>query len=81
VPPFAVHRRIVEGIIYRYRTGIPLRDLPRKVFGPWQTVWKRHRRWVSDGTWDAVLTHPTAQADPIGGIGWMVSADQQTNRK
>lgn len=25
-------------------------DLPRQVFGPWQTVWKRHRRYAEDGT-------------------------------
>ncbi|WP_372514182.1 transposase, partial [Mycobacterium interjectum] len=26
-------RRVVEGIIYRYRTGVPWRDLPRSEFG------------------------------------------------
>lgn len=36
-------------------TGIPWRDLPRQESGPWQTVWKRHRRYASDGTWDRVL--------------------------
>jgi transposase len=61
--PFADHRRIIEGIIYRYRTGIPWRDLPREAFGPWQTVWKRHRRWAADGTWDTVLARLTAPAD------------------
>src|SRR5690625_5585151 len=40
--PFTNNRMIVEGIIYRARTGIPWRDLPRDRFGPWQTVWKRH---------------------------------------
>lgn len=50
--PFSNSRLIVEGIIYRYRTGIPWRDLPREEFGPWQTVWKRHRRYCADGTWD-----------------------------
>ncbi len=34
---------MVEGIVDRYRTGIAWRDLP-EVFGPWQTVWKWHRR-------------------------------------
>src|SRR3546814_496548 len=43
-------RRVVEGIVYRYRTGIAWRDLPREEFGPWQTVWKRHRRYAADGT-------------------------------
>ena len=35
--PFGEHRKVVEGIAYRYRTGIPWRDLPREQFGPWQT--------------------------------------------
>ncbi|MFC9178220.1 MULTISPECIES: IS5 family transposase [Streptomyces] len=73
--PFADHRRIVEGIIYRYRTGIPWRDLPRDAFGPWQTVWKRHRKWATDGTWDRVLTHLTACADAHDQIDWTVSVD------
>ncbi|MER5542355.1 transposase [Streptomyces sp. CG4] len=73
--PFADHRRIIEGIIYRYRTGIPWRDLPREAFGPSQTVGKRRRRWAAGGTWDTVLTRLTAQADSIDGIDWTVSAD------
>ena len=42
--PFRDHRQVVEGIVHRYRTGIAWRDLPED-FGPWQTVWKRHRRF------------------------------------
>lgn len=56
--PFGDNRRVVEGIIYRYRTGVPWRDLPREEFGPWKTVWKRHRRYADDGTWDRVLAGP-----------------------
>ncbi|WP_237522736.1 IS5 family transposase [Streptomyces sp. SID1328] len=78
--PFADHRRIIEGIIYRYRTGIPWRDLPREELGPWQTVWKRHRRWAADGTWDTVLAQLTAQTDSIDRIDWTVSVDSAINR-
>ncbi|WP_425324123.1 IS5 family transposase [Gordonia polyisoprenivorans] len=60
---------------YRYRTGIPLRDLPVEVFGPWQTVWKRHRRYAQDGTWDRVLAHVLAEADAAGRIDWRLSVD------
>lgn len=70
----------LEGIIYRYRTGIPWRDLPREAFGPWQTVSKRHRRWATDGTWDTVLAQLTARADSINGIDWTVSVDSTINR-
>jgi transposase len=47
---WADHRRILEGIVWRFRVGAPWRDLPAD-FGPWQTVWKRHYRWSTDGTY------------------------------
>jgi transposase len=78
--PFRDHRQVVEGIVYRYRTGIPWRDVPREQFGPWQTVWKRHRRFAGDGTWDKVLTALQAQADAAGTVDWRVSVDATINR-
>ena len=77
--PFQDHRRVVEGIIYRYRTGIPWRDLPER-FGSWKTVWKRHRRFSGDGTWDIILTELLSQADEAGLIPWEVSVDSTVNR-
>jgi transposase len=77
--PFADHRRLVEGIIWRYRTGTPWRDLPVE-FGPWQTVWKRHRRFAADGTWDRVHAALVADADAAGLIDWDVSVDSTINR-
>lgn len=78
--PFGDNRRVVEGIVYRYRTGMPWRDLPREVFGPWQTVWKRHRRYAEDGTWDKVLAQLLAQADAAGKVDWTVSVDATISR-
>lgn len=78
--PFTQNRRVVEGIIYRYRTGMPWRDLPAAVFGPWQTVWKRHRRYAEDGTWDKVLAELLAQADAAGKVDWTVSVDATISR-
>ena len=78
--PFGDHRRVEEGIIYRYRTGVPWRDLPATQFGPWQTVWKRHRRFAGDGTWDRVLTMLLALADADGQVDWTVSVDSTINR-
>ena len=77
---FRNSRLVVEGIIYRYRTEIPWRDLPRDQFGPWQTVWKRHRRYSTDGTWDAVLTYMLTMADAEGKIDWNVSVDASITR-
>lgn len=59
------NRQVVEGIIYRYRCGIAWRDLPAE-FGPWQTVWKRHRAWSGDGTWDRILDALLVRADANG---------------
>ncbi len=77
--PFRPHRQLVEGIIYRYRTGIAWRDVPAE-FGPYQTVWKRHRRFAGDGTWDKVLAVLLTQADQDGGVDWSVSVDSTINR-
>jgi transposase len=77
--PLRDPRQVVEGIIYRYRTGIPWRDLPTE-FGPWQTVWKRHRRYAHDGTWDRILTTLIAEADARGVLDWTVSVDSTINR-
>lgn len=76
---FSDARTMVEGIVYRYRTGIAWRDLP-EVFGPWQTVWKRHRRYAGDGTWDRVLAQLVAQADAAGEVQWQVSVDATITR-
>lgn len=52
--PWADHRTVLEGICWRYRTGSPWRDVPAE-FGPWQTVWKRHFLWSTDGTYQRML--------------------------
>lgn len=77
--PFRDDRRVVEGIIWRYRVGAPWRDVPRD-FGPWQTLWKRHRRYCGDGTWDKLHAALLADADAIGLIDWNVSVDSTVNR-
>lgn len=77
--PMRDHRQVVEGVIYRYRCGIAWRDLPAS-FGPWQTVWKRHRRFSQDGTWDKIHRALLAQADHVGEVDWTVSVDSTINR-
>lgn len=76
---FRDHRTVVEAIIYRFRTGIAWRDLPAE-FGPWQTAWKRHRRFSGDGTWDRVHAVLLAEADAVGELDWSVSVDSTINR-
>ncbi|MFD7490607.1 IS5 family transposase [Streptomyces mirabilis] len=66
------HRRVINGVLYRVRTGVQWRDLPER-FGPWETVYKRHRRWSADGTWQMLLSRIQAAEDAAGGIDWDVS--------
>ena len=48
------HRMVLEGICWRYRTGSPWRDVPAE-FGSWKTLWKRHFRWSTDGTYEQMM--------------------------
>ena len=77
--PMKPHRPLVEGAIYRFRTGVAWRDLPAD-FGPWQTVWKRHHRFSLDGTWDSVLSALQSAADAEGDIDWRLSVDSTISR-
>lgn len=72
--PFRDHRMMLEGIIFRFRTGIAWRDLPDS-FGPWQTVWERHDRYAADGTYDRIHAPLVAEADAASELDWMVSVD------
>lgn len=56
------------------RTGVQWRDLPER-FGPWKTVYERHRLWSADGTWERLLQQVQAEADAAGAIDWDVSVD------
>ena len=49
------NRTIVNGILWRLRTGAPWRDVPEK-YGKWITVYQRFRRWSQAGVWEAVAS-------------------------
>lgn len=41
-------RNFLEAVNFRFRTGIPWRDLPPD-FGPWKTIFNRFNRWSKSG--------------------------------
>ena len=47
-------RLIVEGILWRIRTGAPWRDLPEE-FGSWKTVYNQFNRWSKKGIWQKIF--------------------------
>jgi putative transposase len=63
--PWNDHRLTLEGICWRFRTGSPWRDLPGE-FGAWQSVWERHRRWSTDGTYAAMFAAVRAESGDDG---------------
>ncbi|MEU4898989.1 IS5 family transposase [Streptomyces sp. NPDC044780] len=67
-------RRLVDGVRWRVRTGVPWRDLPVE-YGPWQTVYGLFRRWQRRGVWARLLALLQARADASGLIFWEVSVD------
>lgn len=68
------HRRVINGVMWRTRTGSPWRDLPAS-YGNWKTVYNRHRRWSADGTWEQILDGLRAGADEVDAEEWRLSID------
>ena len=61
--PALDNRPVVNGILWRIRTGAPWRDVPEK-YGKWMTVYQRFRRWSKAGIWQVVaMTLAQAMAD------------------
>ena len=65
--PARDHRTVVEGILWRLRTGAPWRDLPER-YGPWQSAYTRFRRWQAAGVSDRALAALQAEADARGDL-------------
>jgi transposase len=63
------HRRMINGIRWRLRTGAPWRDLPER-YGKWETVYSRFRRWQQQGVWQRVLAALQAEEDAAGNVDW-----------
>ena len=47
-------RRVLNGILWRFRTGSPWRDIPER-YGPSTTCYNRFVRWREAGVWDRIL--------------------------
>ena len=45
------NRLFVDAVLYRYRAGIPWRDLPER-FGDFRVVHTRFSRWAKSGVWE-----------------------------
>lgn len=52
--PAQDNRRYFEGMMWIARTGAQWRHLPDE-YGKWNSVFRRYRRWVTTGVFDAML--------------------------
>ncbi len=67
---------MINGILFRQRTGVPWRDLPAR-FGKWKTVHDRHRRWSADGTWERICVPSRPMPMRKGRIHWSMLRRRQ----
>jgi transposase len=73
------HRQVINGILWRLRTGAPWRDVPER-YGPWQTCYERYKRWDEDGTWARLLAAIQVKDDAVGNVEWTFSIDSSIAR-
>jgi transposase len=67
--PWSDHRRVLNGLFWKLRTGAPWRDIPER-YGPWQTIYDRFVWWRRNGTWNRLLVALQATLDAHGQIDW-----------
>lgn len=56
------NRLFVDAVLYRYRAGIPWRDLPER-FGDPVKIHTRFSRWAAKGVWRRLFEHLAEEAD------------------
>lgn len=56
-------RRVISGILRRYREGLRWRAVPAE-YEPRTTLFNRFNRWSEKGTWQALLAALAACGDP-----------------
>lgn len=52
-------RRVLNGILWRFRTGSPWAEIPER-YGPSTTCYNRFVRWRKAGVWDRLLAAVSA---------------------
>ena len=69
--PNQEHRTMLNGMIWRAKTGTPWRDLPDR-YGKWKTVYSRWLRWRDAGVWRQIWEALQQEADNKGKVAWEI---------
>ena len=62
-------RRVLNGIVYRMRSGCQWNQLPKK-FGDDSTVHRWFQRWCADGMFRKLWALLLSECDELGGVDW-----------
>jgi transposase len=72
-------RRVINGMLFKAKTGVAWRDLPER-YGPWKTVYNRFWRWSRNGTLTLLVRQVRVIADAIDELDREVSVDSSIVR-
>lgn len=67
--PRADLRRVLNGVIFRLRTGCQWNQLPER-FGDDSTVHRWFQRWVEDGVFEELWAVLLSECEELGGVDW-----------
>ena len=81
--PRVSDRQIINGMVYKIRTGVSWRDLPER-YGPWPTVYTRFRRYALDGVflwgghfWSGSYFAGSCDGAPLTVVGQYIENEQR----
>jgi transposase len=67
-------RRVINGMLFKAKTGIAWRDLPER-YGPWKTVYNRFWRWSRNGTLTLLASRVRVIREAVSELDAEVSID------
>lgn len=62
-------RRVLNGIIFRLRSGCQWNHLPRE-YGDDSTVHRHFQKWVEQGVFERIWAMLIAECEELGGVDW-----------
>lgn len=71
--PRADARPILDGVIFRLRTGCQWNKLPEH-FGDDSTIHRTFQRWIERGVLDAIWAQLVQECEELGGVNWQWQA-------
>lgn len=62
--PSKPNRQILNGVLWRAKTGAPWRDIPRDLYGPYTTIYTRFKQWCENDVFVQLFTSLSDSQSP-----------------